>query len=698
MSNRRSSNSRRAPSLYLISSMILIVGLGVSFGGVTAYNAFEIRAHTKHASLSELEAAAGRFAARVSAVFASVRNIVDVSSGLPDIEVAPSAESHPATAVMARFLETNPFARSVSVVLDNAGFLSVGRVANAAVPDNWSVPADAVFLAERLWNRPSDADGAWVSEIRFLDGRSSTLAAEESQSYESSPVDGLSREVSAASAGLVASARLPGVLEEGPAFVRRFEQGVVIAGIDTRRLEETADTVAENRSVLVVDSHGRELISMGSAPEVARVVSDRLVSGQSVGESSTGAGSGTSLNGQQYIAGARRIPSIEDGRDVAHVILVEEWPPFYEDRSLIVAVAVGIGVAAAMIVLGLLLIGRLSRVLSDLSRMAGSIGRLVLDGTPRYSPRARELSELNAHMDSMRSALGAVTRYLPRTLVQQFIEKSLEPELGGTWRDISVMFTGIRGFTSFAEQENSGIVFLQLSEYFRIVGRAIREHEGMIDKYIGDAIMALWNASTDIEKHSRKSVITALSIRHLMFTINELWEENGQPRFESRIGIHTGSALVGNIGSDERLDFTAMGSTVNLAARLEPMNKYFDTDILVSKDVLESAGPGFVSRQIGIVRPRGSDQNVEIFEVVGAGWEAPECPAMVGPEEQQKASAWSAILKLFYDREWKKTISFIDDFLAEYPGDRIAIVYRDLATKYARKEPGKGWHGVLSLR
>lgn len=690
VSNRRTSNSRRAPSLYLIASIILIVGLGISFGAVAAYNALEIHRHTKQAASAQLTAEAGRLAARLGAVFASVRNMVDVFAAVPDIGSPPRAGEHPAFSVMIGGLRTNPHAQSVSIAYDDGGLFSVGRVAGAPFPEGWTVPEGAELFVETT---PA-ADGDRITEVRFLDSRLNLLSVVQSGVAGPSLPDTAWNDISAPGARLVDGLRLPGVLGSAPAFVRRLDQGVLLAGIDTRLLEEIAGGIGENRSLALADSEGSLLVATGGRPEVARVAGERLTAGDPPLESLPT----ISVNDTRFLVGARLVPAAEGGLPAAHVVLVEEWPPFYEHRSLIAATAVGVGVAVVAIVVGLLLIGRLSRVLRDLTRMAGSIGRLVLDGSPRYSPRARELSELHVHMDSMRAALGAATRYLPRTLVQQFIEGSLEPELGGTWRDISVMFTAIQDFTSFAERENSGIVFLQLSEYFRIVGRAIRDHEGIIDKYMGDAIMALWNASKDTEKHSRQAVITALSIRNLMVTINELWEENGQPRFESRVGINTGSALVGNIGSDERLDFTAMGSTVNLAARLEPMNKYFDTDILVSKDVLEAAGPGFVSRQIGIVRPRGSEQNVEIFEIVGAGWEAPECPVMVGPEEQQKASAWSSILKLFYDREWKKTMSFIDDFLTEYPGDRVAIVYRDLAAKYARKEPGKGWHGVLSLR
>jgi adenylate cyclase len=690
VSNRRTSNNRRAPSLYLIASIVLIVVLVVSFGIVAAYSALEIHRHTEQAASAELTAEAGRLAAHLGAVFASVRNMVDISAAVPGVDTPPRAGEHPAFPVMIGGVQTNPYTRSVAIAYDDGALFSVGRVADAPIPDSWTVPEGAELFVESA----SNADGQQITEVRFFDGRLNLLSIVDSGGPGPPPSDTSWNDVAAPSARLFDRLALPGVLGSGPAFARRIEQGVLLAAIDARRLEETVELSAENRSLVLVDSEGAVLVELGGRREVARVAGERLVGG----EPSRGSEAPISVNDTRFLVGARPVSGAEDGQPAAHVVLVEEWPPFYEHRSLIVATAVGGGVLVVAIAVGLLLIGRLSRVLRDLTRMAGSIGRLVLDGSPRYSPRARELSDLNAHMDSMRAALGAVTRYLPRTLVQQFIEGSLEPELGGTWRDISVMFTAIQDFTSFAERENAGIVFLQLSEYFRIVGRAIRAQEGIIDKYMGDAIMALWNASKDTERHSRKAVITALSIRNLMVTINELWEENGQPRFESRIGINSGSALVGNIGSDERLDFTAMGSTVNLAARLEPMNKYFDTDILVSKDVLEAAGPGFVTRQIGIVRPRGSEQNVEIFEVVGAGWEAPECPVMVGPEEQQKASAWSSILKLFYDREWNKTMTFIDDFLTEYPGDRVAIVYRDLAAKYARKEPGKGWHGVLSLR
>ena len=676
MSNRRPSHNRRAPSLAAIASLVLILGLGSAFAAVIAYNAFTIRGYTESLAATSVELHASRRSARLTPILVPLYRAVDLvsfeSGRQPTFDVQSVAEN------------PLPLLRAVEL---GADLVSLQTADGAGVTVARS-DAEASYLLQitRL------VDGEPIAETRVVNAGGTALpdAAADEPEMPAGQVDWM-RDLSTESAALVrVDMPLQGETGVGVGVARRIPGGdlAVLATVSEGRVREAlGDSASPDLGIVFAAGDGSTVAAVGANSDAAADAFDRYRGGALPAERTLP----LVLGGSRYLA---RVEPVMSGQ----LVFVEPLLPITDDRTVIVSVAVGAAVAVLAIVVGILLLGRVGRILRDLTRMAGSIQRLVLDGTPRFSPKSRELSELNSHMDLMRSVLRALTRYVPRTLVQQFLDSSLEPELGGTWRDVSVMFTAIRGFTSVSEKENPGIVFLQLSEYFHIVGRAIRENNGIIDKFIGDAIMALWNASIDNEKHQRQTLLAALAIRHMMSTVNELWEENNQPRFESRIGLHSGSALVGNIGNEERLEFTAMGATVNLAARLEAMNKHFDTDILVSKDILDGAGPGFISRQIGIVRPRGSDRNMEIFELVGAGWEAPEASVMAPMEDQQKARKWNEILPLFYERRWKEMIPAIDAFLGEFPGDRVAMVYLDLATKYLRKEPGRGWHGVLSLR
>lgn len=674
MSNRRPSHNRRAPSLAAIASLVLILGLGSAFAAVIAYNAFTLRDYTESLTATSVELHASRRSARLAPILVPLYRAVDLVSfelqRQPGFDLQSVAE--------------NPLAllRAVELGADLVSLQTADGAGVTVAPSD----ADESYLLQitRL------VDGEPTAETRVVNAGGTTVpdAAAVELDMPAGQVDWM-QDLSADSSTLV-RVDSPVQGETGVGVARGIGDGnlAVLASVSAERVREVfGESASPDLGIVLAARDGSTVAAVGANSDAAVNAFDRYRGGALPAERTVP----LVLGGSRYLA---RVEPVMSGQ----LVIVEPALRITDDRTVIVSVAVGAGVGLLAIVVGILLLSRVGRILGDLTRMAGSIQRLVLDGTPRFSPKSRELSELNAHMDLMRSVLRALTRYVPRTLVQQFLDSSLEPELGGTWRDVSVMFTAIRGFTSVSEKENPGIVFLQLSEYFRIVGRAIRENNGIIDKFIGDAIMALWNASIDNENHQRHTLLAALAIRHMMSTVNELWEENNQPRFESRIGLHSGSALVGNIGNEERLEFTAMGATVNLAARLEAMNKHFDTDILVSKDILDGAGPGFISRQIGIVRPRGSDRNMEIFELVGAGWEAPEASVMAPMEDQQKASKWNEILPLFYERRWQEMIPAIDAFLGEFPGDRVAMVYLDLASKYLRKEPGRGWHGVLSLR
>ena len=153
------------------------------------------------------------------------------------------------------------------------------------------------------------------------------------------------------------------------------------------------------------------------------------------------------------------------------------------------------------------------------------------------------------------------------------------------------------------------------SRYFAAMSKVIMTHPGTVDKFIGDAIMAIWNAPADDPDHAANACTAALALQRANDRLNAEFEREGWPAYRTRFGLHTGEAVVGNIGSDDRMNYTALGATVNLAARLEGLNKNYGTSILVRSALKQRAAPDFVFRSVDRISPKGICRSVQDLRV-----------------------------------------------------------------------------------
>lgn len=208
-------------------------------------------------------------------------------------------------------------------------------------------------------------------------------------------------------------------------------------------------------------------------------------------------------------------------------------------------------------------------------------------------------------------------RYVSPQILEYLLENPDKVELGGARRDMTVLFSDIRGFTTISEASEPEEVVEMLNEYLTLMVEILLEHEGTLDKFIGDAVMGFWNAPTDVEDHATKAVLCAIEMINATTRLRERWEREGKAAIRIGIGIHSGEAVVGNIGSERVFGYTVIGDTVNLASRLEGKNKDYGTEIIVSESTLERLSGNFDVTYLDEVRVKGKEKAVRIFQVRG---------------------------------------------------------------------------------
>jgi adenylate cyclase len=214
--------------------------------------------------------------------------------------------------------------------------------------------------------------------------------------------------------------------------------------------------------------------------------------------------------------------------------------------------------------------------------------------------------------------------YVAPAVVQEILKHPDNLRLGGERRELTILFSDIRGFTSLSENLNPEDLVKVLHDFLNPMSNIIIQHGGTIDKYIGDAIMALFGAPLELQDHARLACRTALDMVASLRELGQQWAAEGRPQIRVGVGINSGVAAVGNMGSDRLFDYTAIGDNVNLASRLEGLNKYYGTDILVSEATVRGLNEDFILRRVDLVRVKGKAQSLEVFELLGEGTPDPD--------------------------------------------------------------------------
>lgn len=320
--------------------------------------------------------------------------------------------------------------------------------------------------------------------------------------------------------------------------------------------------------------------------------------------------------GARYLASYRAIPAFTQyGWLIGVVVPLKSFvAELIRTNQLIIMVGLIILLIGVFIVS--VIAARIVRPLRLLMKEAHRIKRFQLDGQLVLNTRITEIGHLFEAILAMKHGLRSFKKYIPATLARNLMRMKEDTHLGGKKKILTVLFSDIENFTTIAENMHPEVLLTHICDYFEELTKIILEEQGTIDKYIGDSIMAFWNAPINNKQHALLACRAALRCQALLKELNAQWQRENKPMLKTRIGIHTGEAIVGNMGSSERFNYTVLGDTINIASRLQVLNKTYGTQILVSDSTYELLKDYFVFRKVAHVAVRGRIQRIDVFELL----------------------------------------------------------------------------------
>jgi adenylate cyclase len=282
----------------------------------------------------------------------------------------------------------------------------------------------------------------------------------------------------------------------------------------------------------------------------------------------------------------------------------------------------------------------------------------------------------------IRTAFG---RYVSPQVVAEMISSPSKLTLEGEEKNLTVLFSDIRGFTTLSESLSPREMRILLNEYLTSMTDIIMDCRGTVDKFIGDAIMAIWNAPLDDANHPENAVDSALQMVSKLHELNPGWIARGFPEIKVGVGINTGLANVGNMGSDSRFDYTVIGDNVNLASRLEGLNKVYGTEILISEATYTEVKNRFFCRLIDNVRVKGKHRPVRIYQ--------PLCEGTGDTAQREAVEGFAKMFDCYEEGRFEEAMKLLENVRFE-PGDTLHAVYVE-RLEHLSENPPETWDGVF---
>ena len=664
---------------------------------------------------------------RMNGMLGAAKTTVDVASALPSLAERPRYDglSSPPLEAMIRLLEARPYIFSVFVGYASGEWIQVSAPrGDPNVSVTFQVPEGADLIIRTI---SLDRDGKRRQYLRYLDDDRHVVGAhsERDPAYDPRPrgwyVNAIAAEETLFSApftffrlqkpGITASRRLIG------------GSGVVAVAITLSNFSDFLSDLnaSPNASVFLFDSKAQILARQDEPPltvpvsaseagpsepaglpkadEVGDPVLEAVVRDALAAPGGRPTTKRLELDGQTYLARVEPV-GLRLGLDqyVAVVAPLSDFTGHIKrmQRRSIVAALVALAVALPLI---FVIARRVAAKLADLAAEADKVREFDLEDPVEVESFFLEVHNLSRAFGAMKQAVSVFGRYVPKALVREIVQSGTAPELGGQRQEITVLFTDIADFTRIAEETAPEELMLRTSEYFEALGSVLSRHHGVVDKYIGDAIMALWNAPSRDDDHVAHACAAVLACRNVSRDLADSWSQRAIPPFRTRFGLHCGEAVVGNVGGADRIDFTAVGGTINLASRLEVLNKRYGTEILVSGDIVGRVGDQFLMRRIDRVRPVGIAKPTDIYELIAVRPGDTNLPKETAARQadQELCALWDQAYAIYLERDWREALAAFEAVLERFPQDAPARALVDHCHALIENPPGPDWDGVTRL-
>jgi adenylate cyclase len=284
----------------------------------------------------------------------------------------------------------------------------------------------------------------------------------------------------------------------------------------------------------------------------------------------------------------------------------------------------------------------------------------------------------------------AFSTYLAPSVVSQLIQFPENLVLGGEKRVITALFSDVQEFTSISEKLTPEELVDLLNEFLTEMTDIILKYEGTVDKFEGDAIIAFFGAPNPLDNQAEVACRACIEMQNRLAELRLKWRTEEKPELKMRIGLCTGPAVVGNMGSKNRMDYTMMGDTVNTAARLEAVNKVYGSFTLVGDSTYRSAGDNIITREIDSVLVAGKEDPVTIYEIIGY-------PEDVDDRMQEAANHYAEGLEAYRNQDWNRALNFFNKALEATPDDGPSKTMLNRCNEYKVNSPARDWNGVFTL-
>jgi adenylate cyclase len=338
---------------------------------------------------------------------------------------------------------------------------------------------------------------------------------------------------------------------------------------------------------------------------------------------------------QSYLSNPSQHYVIFNKNGVQYITYIEELPIFTEKKwKLTIIVPLQdffenfinmqkelIWICTAIFFLSVLIIfyfaKHVSTPITILAQEMLKISKFELDIKTNIKSFIREIFTINQTILILRRAIRSFASYVPKEVVRLLLQKNEEATLGGEKKEITILFSDIADFTTIMEEYPIDFILPLLKEYFEVMVSPLLMFHGTIDKFIGDGIMAFWGAPIFFSDHAQKACIAALRCQVAVNKMNQKRQAEGKPMFYTRFALHTGIAIVGNFGTENRMNYTVVGNVVDITSRLQEVDKIYHTPIIITQDVYTKLDASFITRPMDVVAVKGKKEKIKIYELGG---------------------------------------------------------------------------------